>query len=118
MERMSRDVRSLANTTRKGFSKIDRLVTLRIFVSSNSITAASVAKLAQAAALESQLISAEIIDINGFPDLRRAYNVSTVPKTIINDIVHIDGMISEGLLLENVLASGISSTETVEQRFK
>jgi len=118
MERMSRDVSSLANTTRKGFSKINRLVTLRIFVSSNSMTAASVAKLAQAAALESHLISAEIIDINGFPELRRAYNVSTVPKTIINDIVHIDGMISEALLLEKVLASGISLTETAGQRFK
>jgi glutaredoxin-like protein len=114
MERMSRDVSSLANTTRKGFSKIDKLVVLRIFVSSDSATSASVAKLAQAAALENRFIRAEIIDVNGFPELRRAYNVSTVPKTIINDIVHVDGMISEAMLLEKILASGITWTETAD----
>ncbi len=118
MERMSRGVSSLTNTTRKGFSRLDRLVSLRVFVSSNSITAAAVAKLAQAAALQSRLIRTEIIDVNGFPELSRAYNVSAVPKTIINNIVHIDGMISEAVLLERVLESGISSIETSGQRFK
>ena len=74
--------------------------------------------MAQAAALQSRLIRTEIIDVNGFPELSRAYNVSAVPKTIINNIVHIDGMISEAVLLERVLESGISSIETSGQRFK
>ena len=118
MERMSREVSSLTNTTRKGFSRLERLVSLRVFVSANSANAAAVAQLAQAAALQSRLIRTEIIDVNGFPELRRAYNVSAVPKTIINDIVHIDGMISESLLLERVLESGMSSIKTSAQRFK
>ena len=43
---------------------------------------------------------------------------SGIGGTIINDIVHIDGMISEAVLLERVLESGISSIETSGQRFK
>ena len=51
--------------------------------------------LANQIAIESPLVSTTAIDATEFPDLVRRYNVTGVPKTIINDTVEIMGAVSE-----------------------
>jgi predicted DsbA family dithiol-disulfide isomerase len=46
-------------------------------------------------AIEFANVTADIIEANEFPDLSRAYGVTGVPKTIINDKVEFVGAVPE-----------------------
>jgi predicted DsbA family dithiol-disulfide isomerase len=58
--------------------------------------------LAYQFALESDLVSADGVEVTGFLDLARRYNVSSVPKTVLNDKVEFVGALPEEVLLEHV----------------
>jgi hypothetical protein len=48
---------------------------------------------------------ASLIEATKFPHLAQKYNVFGVPKTVINENIFIDGVVSEEVLLEHVLKS-------------
>ena len=55
-------------------------------------------------AVASDLVRAEVIDSEEFPDISRKYNVSGVPKTMVNYQSEFLGAAPEGYVLEKVLA--------------
>lgn len=59
-------------------------------------------RLAYQFAMESDQISADGIEVTGFPDLARRYRVSSVPKTVIGENVEFVGAGPEAMLLEHV----------------
>jgi hypothetical protein len=59
-------------------------------------------RLAFQFAMESDPISADGIEVTGFPDLARRYHVSSVPKTVIGESVEFVGAGPEAMLLEHV----------------
>lgn len=54
-------------------------------------------------ALASDLVRAEVIDSEEFPALARRYNVSGVPKTLVNYQVEFVGAAPEGFVLDKIL---------------
>jgi predicted DsbA family dithiol-disulfide isomerase len=60
-------------------------------------------RLAQHMAIASDRVTATAIDANEFPQLARAYQVSGVPKIVINDRVELLGAYPEPQFLEAVL---------------
>ena len=52
--------------------------------------------------MESDKISADGVEVTGFPDLARKYAVSAVPKTIVGESVEFVGAGPESMLLEHV----------------
>jgi hypothetical protein len=56
-------------------------------------------------AIESSLVTADVIETTEFPDLAQRYRVTAVPKTIIGDRVELLGAQSEARLLEQLLAA-------------
>jgi predicted DsbA family dithiol-disulfide isomerase len=54
-------------------------------------------------------ITATAVEATEFPDLARKYQVSGVPKTVVNDEVEILGALPEAAFLEQALAE--SQTE-------
>jgi hypothetical protein len=54
-------------------------------------------------AMASDLVRAEVIDSEEFPELSRRYNVSGVPKTMINYQAEFLGAAPEGFVLEKIL---------------
>ncbi len=50
-------------------------------------------------ALSSPYITAEGIEVTEFPELGDRYAVMGVPKTVIDDLVHIEGAVPEGMML-------------------
>jgi hypothetical protein len=56
-------------------------------------------------AVASGMVRAEVIDGEEFPDLARKYNVSGVPKTLINYQTDFLGAAPEAFVLEKVLAA-------------
>ncbi|MCZ6536185.1 MAG: thioredoxin family protein [Dehalococcoidia bacterium] len=72
------------------------------------------ARLAHAMALENKLISADVVEVQEFPNLARLYNVSGVPKTVINDVVQFVGSLPEDQFLEKVMQVGYREPEPAE----
>lgn len=54
--------------------------------------------------MESDLITADMIEVSEFPHLVNRYNVSGVPKTIINETQSVEGRVPEETLLDAVMA--------------
>ena len=54
-------------------------------------------------AVESERVTADVIEASEFPDLSQAYAVSGVPKTVINDRHEILGARPESAFLAEVL---------------
>jgi predicted DsbA family dithiol-disulfide isomerase len=59
-------------------------------------------RLAYQFALESDKVSADGIEVTGFPDLARRYRISSVPKTVLADGVEFVGAQPEAVLLQHV----------------
>ena len=56
-------------------------------------------------AMASDLVRAEVIDAEEFPDLSKRYNVSGVPKTLLNYQTEFLGAAPEPFFLEKVLGA-------------
>lgn len=54
-------------------------------------------------AVESEHITADVIEANEFPDLSNAFQVSGVPKIVINDRIELLGSQREARFLQAVL---------------
>jgi len=58
--------------------------------------------LAYRLAIASPHISAEGIEVSEFPELGDRYAVMGVPKTVIEEIVHIEGAAPESMMLQKL----------------
>ncbi len=59
-------------------------------------------RLAYKFAIASEKITADGVEVTGFPDLARRYRVSSVPKTVVGDGGEFVGAQSEAALLQHV----------------
>jgi predicted DsbA family dithiol-disulfide isomerase len=76
-------------------------------------------RLAFKFALESDKITADGIEVTGYPDLARKYNISSVPKTVVGETHEFVGAGPEAMLLKHVQEAaadpaGPSSTSGLE----
>jgi Thioredoxin domain len=60
-------------------------------------------RLAFQFALASPKVTADGVEVTGFPDLARRYRISSVPKTVLNETVEFVGAGPEQMLLTHVL---------------
>jgi hypothetical protein len=54
-------------------------------------------------AIESERVTADVVEASEFPELSQRYAVSAVPKTVVNDAVEILGARPEGAFVAEVL---------------
>lgn len=52
--------------------------------------------------MESNQISADGVEVTGYPDLARRYRISGVPKTVVGENVEFVGAGPESMLLQHV----------------
>jgi predicted DsbA family dithiol-disulfide isomerase len=55
--------------------------------------------LAYQMAIESDLIQAHMVEVIEFPFLGSKYNVMGVPRTVIDETIHIEGAVPEPMLM-------------------
>jgi predicted DsbA family dithiol-disulfide isomerase len=55
--------------------------------------------LAHQLAVESDLISADMVEVSEFPYLATKYQVMGVPRTVIDETIHIEGAVPESMLM-------------------
>ena len=71
-------------------------------------------RLAYRFAIASEKITADGVEVTGFPDLARRHRVSSVPKTVIGEGAEFVGAQGEAVLLDHVLKSAQSPVESAD----
>ena len=56
--------------------------------------------LAHQLAIESDLITADMVEVTEFPHLGQKYEVMGVPRTVIDETIHIEGAVPESWLMK------------------
>jgi len=59
--------------------------------------------LAHRLALESEWITADMVEATEFPHLANKYEVYGVPRTVINETIHIEGATPEPMLVNELM---------------
>ena len=62
-------------------------------------------RLAQQLAIESDLVTADLVEVTEFPHLAQRYQVRAVPRTIVNETAVIEGALPETQFVEAVIAA-------------
>lgn len=93
----------LSQKTREALAKLEVPMHLQVFVTPTCPYCPSAVHLAHRMAIESDKVRADGVEVIEFPHLGQKYYVQGVPRTVINEKVHIEGAAPEGMLLEKVL---------------
>lgn len=90
----------LAAETREAIAQLTEPVHIQVFVTPTCPYCPGVVRLAHQMAIESNLIRADMVEAIEFPHLSHKYDVYGVPRSVINETVHIEGAVSEPMFLE------------------
>ncbi len=93
---------------RKALSHLEREVAIQVYVESDCPLCRPVAETAIGMAYESDLVVADILMANDFPDLIRKHSIKKLPRTIFGANLHMDGHVTESQFLEMIFqAEGV-----------
>jgi len=101
----SRGETELSPQTKKRLSEIKKPVHLKVFVTPTCPYCPGMVSLAHQFAMENENITADMIEVSEFPQLGIKYNVSGVPKTVINETIEVVGLQGEEELVRQVEAA-------------
>jgi predicted DsbA family dithiol-disulfide isomerase len=59
--------------------------------------------LAHRLAMESEWITADMVEATEFPHLANKYDVYGVPRTVINETIHVEGAVPEPMLVNELM---------------
>ncbi len=100
---VSKGKTDLSDKTKVILADVKAPVHIQVFVTLTCPHCAAAAAIAHKLAVESSMISADVIDSNEFPTLAQKYAVIGVPKVVINEKVEFMGAFSEDLFAEHVV---------------
>jgi glutaredoxin-like protein len=93
----------LSQNTKEQLKKLNQKIHLQVFTTPTCPYCARAASLAHKFALESDFLTADVIEVVEFPHLVNKYGVLGVPKTIINEQTSIEGALPEDKFLSEIL---------------
>ena len=89
----------LSVETRQWAANLTEDVHLQVFVTPTCPYCPQAVVLAHQLAMESDHITADMVEATEFPQLSMKYQVMGVPRTVVNETVHIEGAAPEGTLV-------------------
>ncbi len=99
----------LSKETKEALKKLSRPVHIQVFVTLTCPYCPRAVRMAHMMAMESELVTGDMIEASEFPQLANKYFVSAVPKVIINEEVEFEGALPEKNYLEKVFeAEGLA----------
>ena len=100
---VSRGTTDLSAETLTELEKLENPVHIQVFVTPTCPHCPRAVILAHKLALASDKITADMIESAEFPDLANRYQVYGVPRTVINDVIHIEGAVPETRLVAELM---------------
>ncbi len=95
----------ISEDTRNRLKEITKPVHIQVFVTLTCPYCASAASLAHRLAYESDMVRADVINAQEFPQLAQRYNVFAVPKTVVNEATQFEGALPEQKFVEKTMES-------------
>jgi glutaredoxin-like protein len=92
----------LAPATREIVTKLKEPVHIQVFITPTCPYCPRAVLLAHQLAVESDLITADMVEVIEFPHLATKYQVMGVPRTVINETIHIEGAVPEAVLIREL----------------
>ena len=89
----------LSEETKARVAELKEPVHFQVFVTPTCPYCPRAVRLAHQLALESELIRGDMVEAIEFPHLSAKYQVQGVPRTVINEMVHIEGAVPEPMLM-------------------
>lgn len=99
----SRGTTDLSAATVDTLTHLTAPLHLQVFVTPTCPYCPRAALLAHKMALVSEWVTADTVDATEFPELADRYHVRGVPRTIVNDTVHIEGAVPEAMLMAELI---------------
>ena len=93
---------ALSEETRAAIAGLPRPVHLQVFSTPTCPYCPRAARLAFQFAMACDKITADAVEVTGFPELAQRYRVSSVPKTVVADSLEFVGALPESNLLQHV----------------
>jgi len=93
----------LSEETKAKLHALNVPVHIQVFVTLTCPHCPTAAAMAHKFAIENDLITADVIDANEFPQLAIKYGVMGVPKIVVNEKIEFVGAVPENMFLEHVL---------------
>jgi len=53
--------------------------------------------------MESEWVTADMVEATEFPHLANKYDVYGVPRTVINETIHVEGAVPEAMLVNELM---------------
>lgn len=99
---VSRGDSGLSPETRSWVAQLNQPLHLQVFVTPTCPYCPQAVLLAHQLAFESEFITADMVEATEFPHLSMKYQVQGVPRTVINETVHMEGAAPEPMLLSKL----------------
>ena len=96
---VSRGAPGLAQSTLDALSRLRTPIHIQVYVTPTCPYCPRAAVLAQKLALASDHVTADVVDASEFRELADRYDVRRVPRTVINETLHIEGAVPEAALV-------------------
>ena len=100
----------LSEETLQALAEIAEPVHMQVFVTPTCPYCPQAVVLAHRMAVASPMIRADMVEATEFPHLATKYQVMGVPRTVINETVHVEGAAPEPMVLEK-LQEALANTE-------
>ncbi len=99
---ISKKETELSDTTKNFIKTLNKPLHIQVFVTPTCPYCPRAVLMAHQFALESDLITADMIEATEFPELSNKYKVFGVPKIVVNDKVHIEGAVPESVFISKI----------------
>jgi glutaredoxin-like protein len=93
----------LKDETKEALKKLKDPVLIQVFITLTCPYCPKAVEMAHRLAMESDLITAEMVESSEFPVLVQKHNIMSVPRVIINDKVDFEGAIPEKDFVDNLM---------------
>ena len=100
---VSKGESGLQPKSQEAIAGITEPVHFQVFITPTCPYCPQAVRLAHKFAIESDLITADMVEAIEFPHLSNKYHVHGVPRTVINETVHQEGAVPEPMLLAKLL---------------
>lgn len=99
----------LAPETKAALATIQRPLHLQVYVTPTCPYCPAAVRLAHQFAMESDFVTADMVEATEFPHLAMRYQVRGVPRTIVNEESAIEGGLPEAMFIQQVVAATTQS---------
>jgi glutaredoxin-like protein len=102
----------LSKATLDALGQLTAPMHIQVFVTPTCPYCPRAASLAHRIAMASDWVTADAVDATEFPELARRYQVYGVPRTVIDDRVHVEGAVPEADLVAEIMRSVEAKTSS------